>query len=196
MKKSIIITESQFSKVISKINEQSEPNLLYKTSYNPEDKSVLASYHLLSEKPNSFVVVNPKEFINRSRIWADNSADYKIGLEIVELPKSYVQIIGEIDDSPNYKIFKLPYWLFKKEPKLQIKRIEGEKRATLVNSEPILRKILDLGIMDAFESLGGDFKKIKTHIDRLKNPILPKKPDPSVYITGDTVNVGRTYWGD
>lgn len=195
MKKSIIITESQFSKVISKINEQSEPNLLYKTSYNPEDKTVLASYYLLSEKPNSFTVVNPKEFANKSIEWADGSQDYRIGFEIIELPKSRVEVSGEIEGYPQFKIFKLPYWLYKKEPKLEIRRFDAKKRATLGGKESLLTQISDLGIVDAFEPLGGDFEKIKKYVDRIKNPILPKQPDPSIFITGD-VKKGRDYWGD
>lgn len=192
MMKKIIITENQYSKLLMKINEQEGINPLFKSSYNADDKSIEASYFLFAERPNSYVIVNPKEFINKNIEWADGSIDYRLGFDILELPKSQVQIVGEIDSFPNFKIFKIPYWLFKKEPKLEIKRFEGKKRPTLQGKNELLRSISDLGIVDAFEPLGGDFKKIKTLVDRVKNPILPKKPDPSVYIKGPDQD-GKSY---
>jgi hypothetical protein len=196
MKKSILITEKQLSNIISIINEQSEPNLLYKTLYNPDTKTILASYYLIQERPDSFFVANPKEFVNRSVEWGDGSQDYKIGIELVDLPKSQVEIEGNIDGFPNFKIFKIPYFLFKKEPKLSIRRFEGNKRASLDNQGSTLKKINDSKVVDAFEALGGDYKKIKNYVSRIENPILPKPVDPSVYGKEDNLFKSPIYQGN
>lgn len=197
MKKSIIITESQYSKLIGKINEQDQPNLLFKTNYLPDQKAVEASYYLYKDKPNSYLVVNPKEFIKKQIEWADGSQDYSLGFEMVELPKSQVEVIGEIEGNPEFKIFKIPYWLYKKEPKLEIKRFEGKKRPTLSGKEDVLKSIADLDILDAFKALGGDYEKLVRYVNIIKNPIKPKPyeyPEKSTDSLGKSY--GRPYWGD
>jgi hypothetical protein len=192
MKKSIIITEQQYSNLMGKINEQEEQNPLFSKNYLPDEKVIEASYYLMDEKPNSYVIINPKERLKTQAIWADGSKDYDLSFDLVELPKSQVKIVGDLDQYPKYKIFKIPYWLYKKEPKLEIKRIDGKKRATLSGKESLLTKINELGILDAFESLGGDFRKIKSYVERANNSVPPKPVDTSV----SNSNFKRPYWGD
>ena len=197
MKKSIIITESQYSNLIGKINEQEKPNLLFKTNYLPDQKAIEASYFLLSEKPNSFVVLNPKERLKTQAIWADGSQDYDLSFFITELPKSYVEIIGTTDSEPQFTIFKIPYWLYKKEPKLEVRRLEGKKRPTLSGKEEMIKKISDLDILDVFRALGDGFGKLKTYVDLIKNPTKPKpyeQPEKSSDPLGQPYN--KPYWGD
>ncbi len=198
MKKSIVISESQFSKLLGVIKEQEEVNPLFKTQYNANDKSILVSYFLLEEKPNTYVVVNPKEFLDKSRVWADGADVYKLNFDIAQLPKSQVEIVGEINDHPKYKIFKIPYWLYKKEPKLEVKRIDGFKRHSSSGNEDVYVKIGQMGLLDAFEALGGDFPKIRATVDRLINPTKPKEVDPSVKTTSEPFGnpFGKPYWGD
>jgi hypothetical protein len=192
MKKSIIITEQQYSNLMGKINEQEEQNPLFSKNYLPDEKVIEASYYLMDEKPNSYVIINPRERLKTQAIWADGSKDYDLSFDLVELPKSQVKIVGDLDQYPKYKIFKIPYWLYKKEPKLEIKRIDGKKRATLSGKESLLTKINELGILDAFESLGGDFRKIKSYVERANNSVPPKPVDTSV----SNSNFKRPYWGD
>jgi hypothetical protein len=192
MKKSIIITEQQYSNLMGKINEQEEQNPLFSKNYLPDEKVIEASYYLMDEKPNSYVIINPKERLKTQAIWADGSKDYDLSFDLVELPKSQVKIVGDLDQYPKYKIFKIPYWLYKKEPKLEIKRIDVKKRATLSGKESLLTKINELGILDAFESLGGDFRKIKSYVERANNSVPPKPVDTSV----SNSNFKRPYWGD
>jgi hypothetical protein len=197
MKKSILITESQYSNLVGKINEQEASNLLFKSNYLPDQKKIQASYYLLSEKPNSFSVVNPKEFIRKDIEWADGSQDYRLNFDIVELPKSQVEVVGEVDGNPEYKIFEIPYWLYKKEPKLEIRRFQGKKRPTLSGQHDMLKQISDLGIIDAFKALGGDFGKLERYINTIQNPIKPKpyeQPERSTDTFGQSY--GRPYWGD
>ena len=179
---------------MGKINEQEEQNPLFSKNYLPDEKVIEASYYLMDEKPNSYVIINPKERLKTQAIWADGSQDYDLSFDLVELPKSQVKIVGDLEESPKYKIFKIPYWLYKKEPKLEIKRIEGKKRATLSGKESLLKKIYELGILDAFESLGGDFRKIKSYVEKLNNPVLPQK-----VVNSDSqrnFEYKRPYWGD
>jgi len=192
MIKSIIITEQQYSNLMGKINEQEEQNPLFSKNYLPDEKVIEASYYLMDEKPNSYVIINPKERLKTQAIWADGSKDYDLSFDLVELPKSQVKIVGDLDQYPKYKIFKIPYWLYKKEPKLEIKRIDGKKRATLSGKESLLTKINELGILDAFESLGGDFRKIKSYVERANNAVPPKPVDTPV----SNSNFKRPYWGD
>ena len=177
---------------MGKINEQEEQNPLFSKNYLPDEKVIEASYYLMDEKPNSYVIINPKERLKTQAIWADGSKDYDLSFDLVELPKSQVKIVGDLDQYPKYKIFKIPYWLYKKEPKLEIKRIDGKKRATLSGKESLLTKINELGILDAFESLGGDFRKIKSYVERANNSVPPKPVDTSV----SNSNFKRPYWGD
>ena len=179
---------------MGKINEQEEQNPLFSKNYLPDEKVIEASYYLMDEKPNSYVIINPKERLKTQAIWADGSQDYDLSFDLVELPKSQVKIVGDLDQYPKYKIFKIPYWLYKKEPKLEIKRIEGKKRATLSGKESLLKKIYELGILDAFESLGGDFRKIKSYVEKLNNPVLPQK-----VVNSDSqrnFEYKKPYWGD
>ena len=92
----IVITESQYSKLLGKLNEQEEVNPLFKSSYNSEDKTTTASYYVMDETPNSYVVVNPQEYKSFNE-WVDGAQDYSIKFDIVDLPKNKVQIVGSID---------------------------------------------------------------------------------------------------
>lgn len=159
MSTKIVITESQYSKLLEKLNEQEEVNPLFKSKYNPDDKTITASYYVMDETPNSYVVVNPQEYKSFNE-WVDGAQDYSIKFDIIDLPKSKTNIIGSIDGFPQFKIFKIPYWLFKKEPKLVIKRFEGNKRMSYPKDTNILKDIRKKNIEGAFIALGGDIKKL------------------------------------
>ncbi len=198
MKKSIVITEVQYSNLVNKINEQETPNILFKTNYLPDQKAIEASYFLMSENPNSFLILNPKERLKTQALWADGSQDYDLSFHIVEIPKSQVEVIGQTNSDPEYTIFKIPYWLYKKEPKLEIKRLQGKKRPTLSGKEETLKKIADLNIVNAFKALGGDFRKLETYVNQIKTPIKPKElPQSNTFSNILGVGSGkRPYWGD
>lgn len=180
----IVITEDQYTKLLGSINEQMENNPLFKSTYNSEDKTTTASYWVMDETPNSYVVVNPKEYKSNYE-WADGAQDYGIRYHITQLPKSKVEIIGSIPNFPQFKIFKIPYWLYKKDPKLEIKRFEGNKRMTLPKDRQVLIDITKQNIEGAFLALGGDVKKFLLGLENATNPPKPiekpyQKPDQNV----------------
>ena len=199
----IVITESQYSKLLGKLNEQEEVNPLFKSSYNSEDKTTTASYYVMDETPNSYVVVNPQEYKSFNE-WVDGAQDYSIKFDIVDLPKNKVQIVGSIDGFPQFKIFKIPYWLFKKEPKLVIKRFDGNKRMSYPKDENILKDIRKKNIEGAFIALGGDTKKLIRGMELFsarpkKNPQNSQSPQTTQDSKDDpfyTKATGKKWTGD
>ena len=197
----IVITESQYSKLLGTLNEQEEANPLFKTTYNPDDKTVIASYFVMDETPNSYVVVNPQEYKSFNE-WVDGAQDYSIKFDIVDLPKSRVEIIDSIKDFPQFKIFKIPYWLYKKEPKLLVRRFEGNKRMSYPKDPNILKDIRKKNIEGAFIALGGDIKKLIRGMELFS--ARPKKtpettPNPKNIQTMDNdpfYSKGKKWTGD
>ena len=177
MASKIVITENQYSNLLNSIKEQTENNPLFKSTYNPEDKSVIVSYYVMDETPNSFIVVNPKEY-KKPTEWADGAQDYDLKFDIAQLPKSKTEVMGSIPDFPQFKIFKIPYWLYKKEPKLDMRRLEGNKRMSSPKDDVIFLDIRKMNIEDAFIALGGDTNKLKRGLERVW--MKSKKPNVDV----------------
>lgn len=201
MSTKIVITESQYSKLLEKLNEQEEVNPLFKSKYNPDDKTITASYYVMDETPNSYVVVNPQEYKSFNE-WVDGAQDYSIKFDIIDLPKSKTNIIGSIDGFPQFKIFKIPYWLFKKEPKLVIKRFEGNKRMSYPKDTNILKDIRKKNIEGAFIALGGDIKKLIRGMELFstqtkKTPETFQSPQSTQNLMDDPFYVkGKKWTGD
>jgi hypothetical protein len=61
----------------------------------------------------------------------------------------------------------------------------------------MLKQISDLGIIDAFKALGGDFGKLERYVNTIQNPIKTKpyeQPEKSSDSLGQSYQ--RPYWGD
>ena len=152
--------------------EVTEPNYLFTKEYIAEDKSVITTYFIKEEGDKIYKVINPMEFIDNDSVWADGYRPYKIKLNEFNLPKSQVQILGEID---GYTIFKIPYWLFKKNRDMNIVRLSMDNKRYKNYHDDEMFKIFDKDtITKILSPLGGDLDKIDTTYEIIKIRSNPK----------------------
>jgi hypothetical protein len=100
-----------------------------KTTYVPEDKSIVGAYMITGEDDNSIQILNIKEMINENSIFMDNAQPYFLNVQEFKLPKSQVTVLGEVDSMEGFNYIKIPYFLYKKMiDQLEIVRLKGKKR--------------------------------------------------------------------
>ena len=182
MKKVVKLTESDLEKLVQRILEEeggNQPDFLFKTEYNPNDKSITASYYLLGENDRTWDLLNIQEKERMSAVWGDDAKVYTYQPVVFKLPKSQALMVEEIGNT-GYFIFKIPYWLYKKESNMQVKRLEGKKRFV----QPDIKGIEDVVPYEVLEpamlAIGSDMKKLKgmkVAFDDYKNPKKPVKPE-------------------
>jgi hypothetical protein len=117
-------------KYLKRFNENIE-NIEYDfndSNYDAETKSIIAAYMIIEDSEKSITVLNIKEFEDRRSIFVDGYIPYTIEVNKVKLPKSQIQIIGEVSDIPGFNWIKIPYWLVRNNPGLKILRIKDRKR--------------------------------------------------------------------
>lgn len=101
----------------------------YKTTYNPDDKSIVGAYMITGEDDKTIQVMNIKEMIRENRIYMDNAKEYSLGIHKFILPKSQVEVLDNVEGMEGFNYIKIPYWLYKKMiDQLEIVRIQGKKR--------------------------------------------------------------------
>ena len=182
MKKVVKLTESDLEKLVQRILEEeggNQPDFLFKTEYNPNDKSITASYYLLGENDRTWELLNIQEKERMGAVWGDDAKVYTYQPVVFKLPKSQALMVEEIGNT-GYFIFKIPYWLYKKEPNMLVKRLEGNKRFV----QPDIKGIEDVVPYEVLEpamlAIGSDMKKLKgmkVALDDYKNPKKPVKPE-------------------
>lgn len=117
-------------KYIKRFNENNE-NIEYSfndSNYDAASKSITAAYMIIEDSEKSITVLNIKEFEDKRSIFVDGYIPYTIEVNKVKLPKSQIQIIGEVSDIPGFNWIKIPYWLVINNPGLKILRVKGRKR--------------------------------------------------------------------
>ena len=138
MKKVVKLTESDLEKLVQRILEEeggNQPDFLFKTEYNPNDKSITASYYLLGENDRTWDLLNIQEKERMSAVWGDDAKVYTYQPVVFKLPKSQAMMVEEIGNT-GYFIFKIPYWLYKKNVEgLGIKRSLVKKRLSIARSQ-------------------------------------------------------------
>lgn len=101
-----------------------------KTTYIPEDKSIVGAYMITAEDDNSIQILNIKEVIRENSIFMDNAQPYYLNVQEFNLPKSQVTVLDEVKDMAGFNYVKIPYFLYKKMiDQLEIVRLKGKKRA-------------------------------------------------------------------
>lgn len=138
--------------------EVTGPNYLFTKEYVSEDKSIIASYYIMEEGENVYRVANPMQYIDKDSVYADGYRPYRLKINEFNLPKSQVEIMGEVD---GYTIFKIPYWLFKKNNDMNIIRMsDSNKRYKNYNDDVLFQKYDEQTITNILKPLGGDIDKI------------------------------------
>jgi hypothetical protein len=101
-----------------------------KTTYIPEDKSIVGAYMITGEDDNSIQILNIKEVVRENSIFMDNAQPYNLNVQQFNLPKSQVTVLGKVDGMEGFNYIKIPYFLYKKMiDQLDIVRLKGKKRA-------------------------------------------------------------------
>lgn len=168
MGKKIFVSESQFKRLYNMLNEEVDTNPIFQTDYDSEKKTIRVSYYILEEKPESFRIINPIEIQNSDAVYADDFVPYHIKLNVVDLPKSQVSVVGETD---GYTIFEIPYWLYKKNNDLRVRRIPSPMKRTdaRTSRSDMYSKYDTETLMKIIEPLGGDLRKVKTYSTAFEN---------------------------
>ena len=161
-----------------KFNEMQEQFDFYKTTYIAEEKAVIGAYYIREEYERSLIVLNIQENLFEDRIMGDGSKVYWISPHMVRLPISQIEILSDVPNKENFKYIKIPYWLFKKNSGLEIKRIEGKKMVSFTRGQinksfvdkiddTEVRKYFDITSSSEQESktLDSISKRIKNHLD-------------------------------
>lgn len=100
-----------------------------KTTYVPEDKSIVGAYMITGEDDNSIQILNIKEMVRENSIFMDNAQPYYLNVQEFNLPKSQVTVLGEVEGMEGFNYIKIPYFLYKKMiDQLEIVRLKGKKR--------------------------------------------------------------------
>jgi hypothetical protein len=101
-----------------------------KTTYVPDDKSIVGAYMITGEDNNSIQILNIKEMVRENSIFMDNAQPYNLNVQQFNLPKSQVTVLGEVEGMEGFNYIKIPYFLYKKMiDQLEIVRLKGKKRA-------------------------------------------------------------------
>jgi hypothetical protein len=101
-----------------------------KTTYVPEDKSIVGAYMITGEDDNSIQILNIKEMVRENSIFMDNAQPYYLNVQEFNLPKSQVTVLGEVEGMEGFNYIKIPYFLYKKMiDQLEIVRLKGKKRS-------------------------------------------------------------------
>lgn len=197
MKKVVKMSESHLEKLVRRIlkeDDTNQANFLLKTLYNPNDKSITGSYYLLGENDRSWELLNIQEKEKMGAVWGDDAKVYTYQPVVFKLPKSQALMVEEIGNT-GYFIFKIPYWLYKKEPNMQVKRLEGKKRFVQPDIKGLENLIPFQVLEPAMEAIGADMQKLKgmkVALDDYKNPKKPVKPeDKPGYIPSTFGNVTK-----
>jgi hypothetical protein len=122
----------RIKEVMGMISEQ-DVNSSYdfnKTTYVPEDKSIVGAYMITGEDDNSIQILNIKEMARENSIFMDNAQPYYLNVQEFNLPKSQITVLDEVKDMEGFNYIKIPYFLYKKMiDQLEIIRLKGKKRA-------------------------------------------------------------------
>jgi len=128
----------RIKEVMGVISEQ-EVNPSYdfnKTTYIPEDKSIVGAYMITGEDGDSLQIMNIKEMARENRIFMDNAQEYNLNIQKFNLPKSQVEVLGDVEDMEGFNYIKIPYWLYKKMiDQLEVIRIKGKKRSDVTYAQ-------------------------------------------------------------
>jgi hypothetical protein len=120
----------RIKEVMGVISEQEASDYdFYKTTYDPDDKSIVGAYMITGEDDNTIQVMNIKEMVRENRIYMDNAKEYSLGIQKFNLPKSQVKVLDSVDGMEGFNYIKVPYWLYKKMiDQLEVIRIKDKKR--------------------------------------------------------------------
>jgi hypothetical protein len=144
-----------------------------KTTFIPEDKSIVGAYMITGEDEKTIEVLNIKEIHLEDKFYMDGAKVYHLSVKKARLPKSQIKILNNVDGKEGFNFIKIPYWLYKKlEFDLKVERIEGKKRLDITAKQSkdknFLTQISDPNVERYISVVNPD----KSGMDMLKYTIL------------------------
>ena len=122
----IIILEDRDKK--SSADLESVEFTYYGQVYNGEKKTITIAYMLCGKSGNSYKVKNFQEIVSDTAVGLDNRIPYFVQVHTTYLPISNCNIVGDVNNMPNFKYIEIPYWIYKKNyDALVPKRIEDHR---------------------------------------------------------------------
>ena len=97
-----------------------------KSVYLSDEKAIIAAYFITKENEKSIEILNIKEFAPDTATFMDNARPYSVTFHKGTLPTSQIAILGEVPEREGFFYVKVPYWLYKETPELNIKRVVGD----------------------------------------------------------------------
>lgn len=149
-----------------------------KTTYVPEDKSIVGAYMITGEDDNNIQILNIKEMARENRFFMDNAQDYYLNIQKFNLPKSQVEVLGEVEGMEGFNYIKIPYFLYKKMiDQLEVIRIKGKKRSDVTYAQSrnnsFLKKLNDPDVIKYISITNPD----KSGISNLLFAVKRYKPE-------------------
>ena len=97
-----------------------------KATYLSDERAIIAAYFITKQNEKSIEILNIKEFAADTATFMDNARPYSVTFHKGTLPTSQIEILGEVPEREGFFYVKVPYWLYKEKPELNIKRIVGD----------------------------------------------------------------------
>jgi len=97
-----------------------------KATYLADERAIIAAYFITKQNEKSIEILNIKEFAADTATFIDNARPYSVTFHKGTLPTSQIAILGEVPEKEGFFYVKVPYWLYKENPELNIKRIVGD----------------------------------------------------------------------
>jgi hypothetical protein len=108
----------------------------------------------------------------------DNAQDYYLNIQKFNLPKSQVEVLGEVEGMEGFNYIKIPYFLYKKMiDQLEVIRIKGKKRSDVTYAQSrnnsFLKKLNDPDVIKYISITNPD----KSGISNLLFAVKRYKPE-------------------
>lgn len=97
-----------------------------KATYLADERAIIAAYFITKQNEKSIEILNIKEIATDTATFGDNARPYSVTFHKGTLPTSQIAILGEVPEKEGFFYVKVPYWLYKENPGLNIKRIIGD----------------------------------------------------------------------
>jgi hypothetical protein len=136
----------------------------YKATYLSDEKAIIAAYFITKENEKSIEILNIKEFASNTATFMDNAVPYSVTFHKGTLPTSQIAILEEVPEKEGFFYVKVPYWLYKENPELNIKRVIGDfhhmKRLNLrdfsLSNSELMSNFKDSNVIKYFASSDKD----------------------------------------
>jgi len=97
-----------------------------KVEYLEDEKAIIAAFFITKKGEKSIEILNIKEYATDTATFMDNARPYSVTFHKGILPTSQIEILEPVVEREGFFYIKVPYWLYKANPELNIKRIVGD----------------------------------------------------------------------